>query len=110
MNLEERNEKVCVCGTTLKKFYETGLFGCEKCYETFFEELLPVLQKTQRGTRHYSLKESKEREEAPSFALEEAKSDSDKLSKRFYDLLNAGNVEDAEKIAVFLKKQREELD
>ena len=39
----------CVCGTTLAEFKKTGFLGCEKCYSTFIDQLLPLIKSAQRG-------------------------------------------------------------
>lgn len=35
--------KVCTCKTSLQEIKESGFAGCPKCYETFREELYPVI-------------------------------------------------------------------
>lgn len=35
--------KVCSCKTSLQEIKESGFVGCAKCYETFKEELLPII-------------------------------------------------------------------
>ena len=45
--------KTCkYCGKTLKDFSESGLLGCEHCYETFSEELSVILSKLHGVTEH----------------------------------------------------------
>ena len=39
------------CGYTIDRFNETSLLGCEKCYDTFKEELLPVIKNIQGTTQ-----------------------------------------------------------
>ena len=47
------NEIHCkTCNSTLSDFNKTGLFGCPDCYDTFAEEIIPVLQKTQPAVSH----------------------------------------------------------
>jgi len=45
-------EKKCECGTTFSKIAKTGLVGCEKCYETFKNELASSLRKMHGNVRH----------------------------------------------------------
>lgn len=46
-------QRTCLeCGLSYNSFKESGRFGCSHCYETFKEELQPLLQKIQKGTRH----------------------------------------------------------
>lgn len=40
------------CGLSYRGFKESGRFGCAECYETFGDELIPLLQKIQKGTDH----------------------------------------------------------
>lgn len=40
------------CKLTFKKFQNTGRFGCWKCYETFSDELGPLLKRLQGSTQH----------------------------------------------------------
>ena len=35
--------KICTCKTSLQEIKESGFVGCSKCYETFKEELLPII-------------------------------------------------------------------
>ena len=45
--------KTCkYCGRTLKGFSESGLLGCEHCYETFSEELAVILPKLHGVVEH----------------------------------------------------------
>lgn len=51
--ISDTEEKRCpVCGTTLARYRETGLLGCETCYRTFRGELLPVIRRMHGGTAH----------------------------------------------------------
>lgn len=34
-----------VCGTTYEQYKRTGLVGCSVCYDTFREELMPVIRR-----------------------------------------------------------------
>jgi protein arginine kinase activator len=46
-------QRTCLeCGLSYNSFRESGRFGCSHCYETFRDELQPLLQKIQKGTRH----------------------------------------------------------
>ena len=48
-NSEKEEEAACICGMTLSRFREGGLLGCPGCYETFREELMPIIQHSQGG-------------------------------------------------------------
>ena len=41
-----------VCGLDFNQFRKTGLLGCEDCYQSFREELLPLLRRIQGNTVH----------------------------------------------------------
>ncbi|BCI59463.1 UvrB/UvrC motif-containing protein [Solibaculum mannosilyticum] len=40
------------CGATFSDIVRTGKAGCAKCYETFYEQLLPSLQRIHGKTKH----------------------------------------------------------
>ena len=40
------------CGTTLAEYSQKGVLGCEKCYATFREELMPSIRKIHGKTAH----------------------------------------------------------
>lgn len=50
---EAESERRCPqCGCTYSKFQQTGLVGCARCYTTFYEELVQVLQRVQGAVHH----------------------------------------------------------
>ncbi len=44
--------KCTACGLDFNQFRKTGLLGCEDCYQSFREELLPLLRRIQGNTVH----------------------------------------------------------
>ena len=44
--------KCPVCGTTLSDYTRTGLVGCAACYDTFRDELMPVIRRIHGRTQH----------------------------------------------------------
>ena len=40
------------CGQTYRAFKESGKLGCAACYDTFEEQLLPLMRKIQKGDHH----------------------------------------------------------
>lgn len=44
------------CNTTVLQIQKTGKLGCPKCYDSFYEKLLPVFQKCQESDYHIGKK------------------------------------------------------
>lgn len=42
----------CECGISFRTFRMTGKLGCPKCYETFSEQLEPIISSVQKGLEH----------------------------------------------------------
>lgn len=40
---DSNSEKVCDCGTNFSDIKQSGFVGCQKCYETFINELNPLI-------------------------------------------------------------------
>lgn len=53
------------CGLSYRSFKESGRFGCAQCYETFADELVPLLQKIQKGAEHTGKIPSRDLESSP---------------------------------------------
>lgn len=53
-NTENREQviKCPSCGYTLDKFNKTSLLGCDKCYETFKANLLPIIKNIHGSIQH----------------------------------------------------------
>jgi protein arginine kinase activator len=48
-----KEKNICeICGTTYAEFKETGLVGCNNCYQEFKDTLNPVIQRVQKNTEH----------------------------------------------------------
>ncbi len=48
-----RSELRCPgCGSTFEDIVKSGRAGCAECYHTFYEKLLPTLQRLHGNTRH----------------------------------------------------------
>jgi len=41
------------CGMTYADFRQTGLLGCEQCYDAFEDQLGPLLERAQEGGSHH---------------------------------------------------------
>jgi protein arginine kinase activator len=49
-----RGQAACAgCGLTYAEFRQTGLLGCEECYDAFEEQLGPLLERAQEGGSHH---------------------------------------------------------
>ncbi len=47
------SQQVCPsCGLSFSAFKESGRLGCSLCYDTFINELKPILQKIHKNLRH----------------------------------------------------------
>lgn len=51
-SLSARTLKCEKCGSTFNNIVESGKIGCAECYKTFYEKLLPSLQRIHGKTRH----------------------------------------------------------
>ena len=66
-------EKTCpVCGMRRRDFRKTQRLGCAACYETFAEELAPLLRAMQKGCRHVGKVPAGEMVSAEVAALQQA--------------------------------------
>ena len=46
-------DAVCECASDMDDFKRTGLLGCEECYTTFRDDLIPIIKRAQGGrTEH----------------------------------------------------------
>lgn len=50
--LSARTVKCDKCGSTFNDIIESGKIGCAECYSTFYEKLLPSLQRIHGKTKH----------------------------------------------------------
>lgn len=54
LSLDNKTAKNCCpcCGASFSDIAQRGKVGCSKCYETFYEELLPYLKRVHSSTLH----------------------------------------------------------
>ena len=53
----ETESSVCECGASIEEFRNSGLLGCEHCYTSLREELMPIIRQAQGGkTMHLGKK------------------------------------------------------
>ncbi|GMV81389.1 MAG: hypothetical protein AMXMBFR7_25730 [Planctomycetota bacterium] len=48
----ESGTKCPHCGMTLSRFQASGRFGCARCYETFEEEIAPLVERIHDSAQH----------------------------------------------------------
>jgi protein arginine kinase activator len=49
----KEDEVMCEnCGLSLSRFQSTGRFGCAKCYVTFKDDILPLVEKIHESSQH----------------------------------------------------------
>lgn len=83
--------KVCTCKTSLQEIKESGFVGCPKCYETFREELLPIISSLHGHLVHKG-KKMLSKTENLKMQIEKAKQNkffslAEKLEKELMELL-----------------------
>lgn len=87
----EKTQATCICGTTFEEIATSGYVGCTTCYQTFLQELKPVIvalhgHETHKGKRPQTPKERLEQQIEKAIAnnfLDLAK----KLQKQLDDLM-----------------------
>ena len=47
-----QSERCATCGSSFEEIVRTGMVGCADCYETFYEKLLPSIQRIHGRARH----------------------------------------------------------
>lgn len=100
-------DKKCSCGLTLDEFGKTGRLGCAACYETFHEELGPIIQSCQRNKFVHIGKKPHNYDEI--IEAKEAKLDvEERIRLLKLKIAKAVEVENYE-VAGVLKKKIEEL-
>ncbi len=52
-----------MCGSSFRDIAESGRLGCGECYETFYDKLLPSIERIHGKTRHIGKKIASKQEE-----------------------------------------------
>lgn len=86
------------CGQSYDEFRRSGLFGCSHCYESFADQLDPLMRRVQGSTRHVGRKVSQSAEQQEQHLMQS------KLSDLKKELQQAVKVEAYEK-AVCLRDE-----
>ena len=98
---EESGRRCPGCGITFNQFRKTGKLGCGKCYETFEEELMPIISDIHKNTEHVGTKPSKARKSRGAGSKDRAK-----LDELTSQLEEAIDKEEYEQAAVLRDKIR----
>ena len=93
------------CGLCFDDIAKTGRVGCDKCYDTFFEQLLPSLQRMHGKAYHAGKR--------PLVAVEQPAVEEDRLEQLKAELKQAieeENFEQAAALRDMIKKEQREAD
>lgn len=52
VHISKEQNRCAVCGKSLRDIVQSGLVGCPDCYTTFYERLLPSIQRIHGKTSH----------------------------------------------------------
>lgn len=53
-----------MCGNSFRDIAESGRFGCAECYETFYDKVLPSIERIHGQTKHVGKRVNKEDKDA----------------------------------------------
>ncbi len=96
-------EKKCeMCGATLSSIKKTGNVGCRQCYETFREELMPLIHRIHGKTVHNGRIPAVNEEKIA------VKNKIDELSQKLKEAIESENFEEAARLRDELKNIRSE--
>lgn len=95
------NKRCDFCGSSFEDISNTGKVGCAKCYDVFFEQLMPSIKRIHGNTKHSG--------KCASAAGEEniIKNKIQSLNDRMKIAINEQNFEEAAKIRDELKNLQE---
>ena len=94
--LSARTVKCEKCGSTFNDIVESGKIGCAECYKTFYEKLLPSLQRIHGKTRHEG--------KIPNRAFSQSDAKANELLKLESELKEAIDAQNFEKAATLRDK------
>lgn len=99
---QEESVKCPKCGMTMEEIVETGRVGCSGCYETFYDRLLPSLQRIHGKVGHVG--------KIPSTASEAAKRKKQRiqLEQQLQKAVELQNFEEAAGLRDQLRAMEEE--
>lgn len=93
------------CGYTLSKYKNTGLFGCDSCYDTFKKEADSIIMKLQGKNRNVQKLAKANKKEAKVKEQNQSMSKIDKMKAELQKLIQEEKFEEA---AILRDKIKEE--
>lgn len=90
------------CGLCFDDIAQSGRVGCDRCYETFFEQLLPSLQRMHGKAYHAGKTPLGSGAEAPK------KSRVEQLKEKLKEAVESENFEEAAKLRDQIKAEQKE--
>ena len=105
----EKSHKTCTCGTTFYNIAKTGKVGCPDCYETFKNEIAPILRKINGGKRHVGRQPRRFDRVAPAPRTESpAENTEELLRNQLAEAIKTENFEEAAILRDKIKALKEE--
>ncbi|WP_042478559.1 UvrB/UvrC motif-containing protein [Bacillus ndiopicus] len=90
------------CGFTYRQFLKQGKFGCTECYNTFRDQLPPVLSRLQAGTSHTG--------KSVVISMEQLKQKIEEIRQQMQHAIAEERFEDAAKMRDEIKSIQHKLD
>lgn len=100
-SLESKTRRCPSCGASFSEIVDAGKLGCSDCYNIFYDELLPTLQRIHGRTQHVGKISRAGGEE------NKKKSKLDTLKQELKEAVSAEKYEDAAKLRDEIKKIEE---
>ncbi len=94
----DKGQIKCIsCDCTFEEFKQSGIVGCAKCYETFYQQILPAIERVQGSTQYVGKK----------LNLQESRRESEiaELEQRLQECVQKEDYE----TAAYLQRQIREL-
>ncbi len=99
-----KEEQICPnCNSTYNRFKNVGRFGCHECYNTFKDQLFPLVKRIQGSTQHVGKVPKKA---ASSLRI---RKEIDVLKEQLNDAIASEDFENAAKIRDEIKKLEKDM-